>query len=70
MKRTEAFNEILGTEISGVWFDEVNQCTVHSTCEPFNIGRSTSGSMRHEAQSRKQRRAVQIKQLRMKLHID
>lgn len=38
--------------------------------EPFNIVRSTSGSTRHEAQSRKQRRAVQVKQLRMKLHID
>lgn len=33
MKRTEAFNEILGTEIRGVWFDETTQCTVHSRLE-------------------------------------
>jgi len=38
MKRTEAFNEVLGMETIDVWFDELNQCTVHGTCEPFNIG--------------------------------
>lgn len=50
--------------------DIVMQSISARRVEPWSIAHSSSGSTRHEAQSRKQRRAVQVKQLRMKLHID
>lgn len=58
MKRTEAFNEILGTEIRGVWFDEVNQCTVHSLLEQ---------TAKAYKRTRNARRAIQRRAIRKRI---
>lgn len=50
MKRIEAFNEILGTEISGVWFDETAQCTVHSLLEQTAKAYKRTRSVRRDMQ--------------------